>query len=106
MSDVKETFEEWKAGFDGLTFEEYAKRFRDKILESPEIDAQSRSYFMDAFNYVLSVQQSGKNLDTNLMKIHMKDIKGHKGMTLQDFTRCLMLLSLCGFQFDNVNQNQ
>ena len=101
-----ETFEEWKSGFEGLCFEESAKRFRDKILESPDLDDKSRKYFFDAFNYVLSIQQSGKILDTNLMKIHMTDIKGHKGMTLQDFTRCLMLLSLCGFQFDNVSPDK
>ena len=28
----QETLEEWKAGFEGLSFEQQAKRIRDKIL--------------------------------------------------------------------------
>lgn len=100
----KESLDEWTAGFEGLSFEESANRIKDKILESPEFDDKSRNYFTDAFNYVMSVYKSGKPLDTELMRIHMVDIKQHTGMSLQDFTRVLMLLSLCGFKFSGGNK--
>lgn len=101
-----ETFEQWKAGFEGLSFMDTARRFRDKILESPELDKISRDYFTDAFGYVTSLVESGRKLDTNLMRIHMMEIKGHSSMSLQDFSRVLMLLSLCGFCFTSVENDK
>lgn len=96
----KESFEEWQAGFEGLSFEDSAKRYRDKILESPELDKKSRDYFSDAFEYVMDLHKRNKPLDPKLMKIHMCDVKNYEALTLNDFTRTLMLLNLCGFSFD------
>lgn len=100
MEERKESFEEWKAGFEGLTFEQTATRMRDKILESPELDSDSRKYFTDLFDYVMKQHLAGRPLDTNLMKIHMTEIKNHGDIKLEQFGRALLLLSLCGFQFD------
>ena len=97
---MKESLEEWKAGFENLTFDEQSKRIRDKLLESDELDAKSKQYFSDAFDYVSSLNRDGKPLDTNLMRIHMTEIKNYKALTLQDFTKVLLMLSLCGYQFD------
>ena len=96
----EDSLEEWKAGFENLTFDEQAKRIRDKLLESDELDTKSKQYFSDAFDYVSSLNRDGKPLDTNLMRIHMTEIKNYKALTLQDFTKVLLMLSLCGYQFD------
>ncbi len=96
----QETLEEWKAGFEGLSFEQQTKRIRDKILQSPELDVKSKKYFRDTFDYVYSLYQEGKPLDTDLLRIHMTGIKSYKALTLQDFTKVMLMLSLCGFQFD------
>lgn len=100
MSEKKEeSYEEWKAGFDGLSFEESAIRLKDKLLESPEFDKTSRKYFQDAFNYVLEQYRLKKPLSTALLKIHLVDIKGYKQLTIEELSRILVLLSLCGFEF-------
>lgn len=96
----KSDIDEWKAGFEGLSFEESAIRFRDKIIESPELDKKSIKFFLDAFDYVMGVYKSGKPLDVNQMRIHMVDLKGHNELTLTEFNRTLLLLSLCGFGFN------
>lgn len=96
----QETLEEWKSGFEGITFEQQAIKIRDKILQSPELDATSKKYFKDTFEYVFSLYREGKPLDTDLLRIHMTSIKNYKALTLQDFTKVLLMLSLCGFQFD------
>lgn len=92
--------DEWKAGFEGLSFEESAIRFRDKIIESPELDKKSVKFFLDAFDYVMGVYKDGRALDVNQMRIHMVDLKGHTELTLNEFNRTLLLLSLCGFEFN------
>ena len=92
--------DEWKAGFEGLSFEESAIRFRDKIIESPELDKKSVKFFLDAFDYVMGVYKDGRALDVNQMRIHMVDLKGHTELTLNEFNRTLLLLSLCGFGFN------
>jgi hypothetical protein len=92
--------EEWKKGFEGLTFQESARRIRDKILESSELDSDSKRYFSECFNYVEELQTKGKHLDSNLLKIHM-EMNGFKGEPkMEQFVRTLMLLSLCGYNFD------
>ena len=96
----KESREEWISGFDGLTFEESAIRVKNKILESTELDQKSKSYFTDAFNYVMNLHQSNKPLDVNLMRIHMTEVKNYTMLTFDDFTKVLLMLGLCGFQFD------
>ena len=101
----QETLEEWKAGFEGLSFEQQAMRIRDKILQSPELDAVSKKYFRDTFEYVFSLYQQGRPLDTDLLRIHMTSIKSYKALTLQDFTKVMLMLSLCGFQFDFKKEN-
>lgn len=105
MQKKEETYDEWKAGFEGLDFEHSAIRFRDKILESPELDAKSRKYFKDCFNYVMEQYKANKPLLTSLLKIHLVDIKGYKQLTVEEFSRMLALLSLCGFAFDFIGKN-
>ena len=55
---------------------------------------------------VSSLNRDGKPLDTNLMRIHMTEIKNYKALTLQDFTKVLLMLSLCGYQFDFFTSDQ
>lgn len=98
--DNKETFEEWKAGFEGLSFEESAVRIKDKILESPELDSKSKQYFDDCFNYVLQQYKLKKPLSTALLKIHLVDIKGYKSLRVEELSKILVLLSMCGFKFN------
>lgn len=93
-------FEKWKSEFENLSFEEYAKKIRDKILESPQLEPEAKEIFKDAFEYMLELTEAKKPLDTNLLKIRLVDIKGHKNFDMIGFTQVLMLLSLCGFQFD------
>lgn len=99
-------YQDWLDGFDKLDFEGRARRFKDKILESDELDDSSRSYFSDAFEYVVSLYKSGKPLDTNLLKIHMTEIKNHKDTTIEGFARTMILLSLCGFDFSGGNKTK
>lgn len=98
-SSVDNGCEEWCAGFENLNFEQSAERMRDQILKSPELDKKSRQYFTDAFAYVMRLHKENKPLDTNLMRIHMVDIKGYKGISVQEFGRVLLLLAFCGFEF-------
>lgn len=95
-------FEKWTSEFEDLSFEDSAKKIRDKILESPELDKDSRNVFTDAFEYTLDLVSKNKPLDVNLLRIHLIEIKGHKEevFRIENFTRLIFMLALCGFQFD------
>lgn len=93
-------FEEWQKGFEGLDFEGSARRVKDKLIESPEIDDLSRRCFSDSFEYVMNLYKQGKGLEPNLLRIHLTKVKDYENIRFEDFTRILMLLSLCGFGFD------
>jgi hypothetical protein len=98
--EEKEGFEEWNKKLETLDFEKRAEMIKDKILESDELDKVSKRYFSDSFAYVMGLYKSGKPLDTNLMRIHIVDIKGYKEFRMEEFNRVLMMLSLCGFCFN------
>ena len=94
-------YEEWKKKLESLPFLEQANMLKNKILESDELSPNDRAYFQDCFDYVCSLFKKNKPLDCNLLKIHM-GLKGHdkEPQKIEQFIRTLMLLSLCGFQFD------
>ena len=101
MAEEQENIEQWKASFEGLTFEQQAEKIRDKILESDELDAKQREFFKDTFAYVMNLYSQGKPLDSNLLRIHYgitQNIEGYP-QKIEQFIRTLMLLSLCGFEF-------
>lgn len=102
MEDIKkESVDEWKASFEGLSFTQQAEKIRDKILESNELSASQREFFKDTFNYVMNLYSKGKPLDTELLRIHYGITQKTEGypQKIEQFIRTLMLLSLCGFEF-------
>lgn len=100
MSKEKETYEQWISRLETLSFEDRAIELKNKILESPELADESRRYFNDCFNYVMEQYKYNKPLSTSLMKIHLVDIKGYKQLTVQELSRIMIMLGLCGFSFD------
>lgn len=93
-------FNEWMENLKTLSFEEYAEEIKKQIIKSPELDEHSRRYFNDCFSYVMETYKSGKPLSTSLMKTHLVNVKGYKQLTVEEFSRVIIMLSLCGFSFD------
>lgn len=97
-------YEQWVAGFDGLSFIERAVRIKDKLFESPELTTADKKMFDICFEYVCELQQKNKPLETNLLKIRLQ-MKGYNTeQHMEQFIRTMMLLSVCGFQFDFAGQ--
>lgn len=97
-------YEKWIAGFEGLSFMERAIKIKDKLFESPELSDEDKHMFDICFEYVAELYQKGKSLETNLLKIRLQ-MKGYNAEQHMDqFIRTLMLLSICGFQFDYAGQ--
>lgn len=98
----EEEYRKWQEEIDKLPFIERAARMKDKILESDELSADDKKFLSDCFDYVRELYQKGKELDTNLLRIHM-GLKGYderQPQKMDQFIRTLMLLGLCGFQFE------
>ena len=97
-------YEQWIAGFEGLSFMERATKIKDKLFESPELTADDKRMFDICFEYVAELYQKGKSLETNLLKIRLQ-MKGYNAeQHMEQFIRTLMLLSICGFQFNFAGQ--
>lgn len=103
----KETVDEWKASFEGLSFQQQAEKIRDKIIESNELSPQQREFFKDTFAYVMNLYSKGKPLDTELLRIHYGITQNTEGypQKIEQFIRTIMLLSLCGFEFSYIGDN-
>lgn len=99
-----ETYEEWLSRLQSADDDTRREILRDKILESDQLDDESKKIFKDSFEYVKSLVKRGKPFETNLFKIHLMEVKGYEKITFAQLSRILMLLTLCGFKFDLKNE--
>lgn len=110
MSDTHETYTEWLDRISAAPFEERAEAIRDKMIESDELDKESIQCFIDSFDYFMKLYKQGKDLDTNVYKIYMQDVKGYKSFSGLQFIRILTMLCFCGFNIkleqSNINGNK
>ena len=104
----QEEYQKWMDELDKLPFIERAVRMKDKILESDELQAADKKFFETCFEYVCDLHRKGKDLDCNLLKIHMglKGFNEQQPQKMEQFIRPLMLLSLCGFQFEYMGRDK
>ena len=98
----QEDYQKWVEEIHKLPFIERAVKMKDKIIESDELALGDKKFFQDCFDYVKDLHLKNKDLDCNLLKIHM-GLKGYderQPQKMEQFIRTLMLLSLCGFSFE------
>ena len=99
---IREHFEEWIKLAQELSgdFEKYAEMMKQTILKG-NLDNQSKEQFEICFDYVMSLYKEGKPLDFHLLKIYLEDVKGYKNVKMTEILNILLLLSYCGFSFEN-----
>ena len=100
--DFPNSFEEWNKLAQDLSgdFEKYAEMMKYTILKG-NLDDQSKEQFKVCFDYVMSLYKEGKPLDFHLLKIYLEDVKGYKNIKMTEVLNILLLLSYCGFSFEN-----
>lgn len=98
---IREHFEEWIKLAQELSadFEQYAQLMKQTILKG-NLDEQSKEQFEVCFDYVMSLYKDGKPLDINQLKIYLEQIKGYKNIKMTEVINIMLLLSFCGFSFD------
>lgn len=100
--DFPKSFEEWNKLAQQLSgnFERYAEMMKQTILKG-NLDMQSKEQFEVCFDYVMSLYKENKPLDFHLLKIYLEDVKGYKNIKMTEVLNILLLLSYCGFSFEN-----
>lgn len=99
-NQIDPEYQEWvnkinNASNDSVT---QSRLIRDRILLSEEFSAEDRKLFLDVFEYVEKVISQKKQLEPNLLKIYLQDIKGYDIEDIK-IIRILVLVALCGFTF-------
>lgn len=98
----EQTYEEWLELAKKLSgdFEKYAEMMKQTILVKGNLDEASKEQFEVCFDYVMSLYKEGKPLDFHLMKIYLEEVKGYKNIKMTEIINILLLLSYCGFSFN------
>jgi hypothetical protein len=99
---MEETFEQWSERLNTLSDKEVSEEIKKVILERANIDDESKKVFNDCYEYFMKNINAGKTVDTDLLKIYLKDIKGYNTDNINIY-QILLLLSFCGI---NVNVNK
>lgn len=76
------------------------KEIYDYILKSNQLDDNSKNLFADTVSYIEKLISQNKQFDLELYKIYITQIKGYELPTLEQFTRIIMLLNLCGYELN------
>lgn len=95
---MEQTFDEWANSMNGLNDMEISHRIRDKILESPEMDENSKQVFLDTYEFVEKNTNKGKEFKMDLLKTYLRDVKGYNIAKI-NIIQILALISFCGIQF-------
>lgn len=97
-----EGFDKWFDSLNDMPFEDRAKTIKDKIYEKTVFDEKSKITFDFAFEYALDIAKNNKQFDINYFYNTIKSQTNHT-ITMIEFSRILVLLEYCGFNFDYSN---
>ena len=91
-------FEQWANRLEHMSDKEISNEIYQRIIQSSEIDEESRKLFSMAYEYCIKLINQGKDLEPNLLKIYLQDIKGQDINLINLFT----MLAMCGINFSKV----
>lgn len=70
-------------------------------MNHSDLDQESLKLFSTAYEYCMKLINQGKNLEPNLLRIYLQDIKG-QDISQINLINLFTLLGLCGINFTNV----
>ena len=76
------------------------KEAYEYILQSKELDKDSKDLFKDTVEYIEKLVSQNKQFDLELYKIYITQVKGYELPTIEQFMRIVLLLNLCGFELN------
>lgn len=91
-------FEQWANKLEHMSDYEVSQELYNRIMQHSNIDKESLELFSLAYNYCIKLIANGKNLEPNLLKIYLQDIKG-KNIDQIKLTNLFLLLGICGINF-------
>lgn len=94
-------YEKWLKSLENMSDSEISYKIYQRIMNSKEISQDSLKLFSMAYEYCIKLINQGKNLEPNLLKIYLKDIKG-QDISQINLINLFALLALCGINFSKV----
>ena len=91
-------FEKWANKLEHMSDKEISYEIYQRIMSSNEIDQESLKLFSMAYEYCMKLINQGKNLEPNLLKIYLQDVKG-QDITQINLINLFALLAICGINF-------
>lgn len=95
-------FEKWANKLETMSDGEISYEIYQRILTNGNLDNESRELFSIAYDYCIKLIHQGKNLEPNLLKIYLQDIKG-KDISQINIINIFALLGICGINFTKLN---
>lgn len=94
-------FEQWANRLEHMSDKEISNEIYQRIIQSSEIDEESRKLFSMAYEYCMKLINQGKDLEPNLLKIYLQDIKG-QDINQINLINLFTMLAMCGINFSKV----
>ena len=98
-------FEQWANKLERMSDKEVSYEIYQRIMNHSDIDKDSLRLFSEAYEYCIKLINQGKNLEPNLLKIYLQDIKG-ENINEVNIVNLFILLSMCGIEFSTVNMTK
>lgn len=98
-------FEQWANKLEHMSDSEVSYEIYQRIMNHSDIDKNSLRLFSEAYEYCIKLINQGKNLEPNLLKIYLQDIKG-EDISEINIVNLFILLSMCGIEFSTLNMTK
>lgn len=92
----------WAENLSHMSDKEISYEIYKRIMDHSDIDEESRKLFSLAYEYCMKLINQGKNLEPNLLKIYLQDIKG-QDINQINIINLFTLLSICGINFESID---
>lgn len=91
-------YNKWLNSLSKLDDKEVSHEIYNRIVNHSDIDKESIELFKIAYDYAIKLINQGKNLEINLLKIYLQDVKG-KDINQINMMNLIALLGICGINF-------
>ncbi len=91
-------YNKWLNSLSKLDDKGVSREIYNRIVNHSDIDKESIELFKIAYDYAIKLINQGKNLEINLLKIYLQDVKG-KDINQINMMNLIALLGICGINF-------
>lgn len=95
---TSEEFNKWADKLESMSDLEISQEIYNRIIYNSDLSDDDKKILKDSYEYSRKLISQNKPLESNLLKIYLKDVKGYD-LSKINLMQIIVLLTFCGIIF-------